>query len=125
MLGDKEVKPTLSELKNKVMFRRKLVALKIIEKGEKFSKDSIGMRRTENDSIFLESDKVIGHEASRRINRGEIIDEKLRLQYFKQLTQFLLELSLLTAGLPRSANELSRLPCVQPPRYHRWPNAAR
>ena len=54
----------------------KLVALKIIEKGEKFSKDSIGMRRTENDSIFLESDKVIGHEASRRINRGEIIDEK-------------------------------------------------
>ena len=76
MLGDKEVKPTLNELKNKVMFRRKLVALKIIEKGEKFSKDSIGMRRTENDSIFLESDKVIGHEASRKINRGEIIDEK-------------------------------------------------
>ena len=76
MLGDKEVKPTLNELKNKVMFRRKLVALKIIEKGEKFSKDSIGMRRTENDSVFLESDKVIGHKASRRINPGEIIDEK-------------------------------------------------
>ena len=76
MLGDKEVKPTLNELKNKVMFRRKLVALKIIEKGEKFSKDSIGMRRTEHDSMFLESDKVIGHKASRRINPGEIIDEK-------------------------------------------------
>ena len=76
MLGDKEVKPTLNELKNKVMFRRKLVALKIIEKGEKFSKDSIGMRRTENDSIFLESDEVIGQEASRRINHGEIIDKK-------------------------------------------------
>lgn len=76
MLGDNEVKPTINELKNKKDFRRKLVALKIIEKGNKFSEDNIGMRRTKDEKIFLEIEKVIGRLSSKTINHGEIIDEK-------------------------------------------------
>lgn len=76
LLGNKGVNPTEIELKNKTMFRRKLVALKIIEKNEQFSKENIGMRRTKNNADYLETDRVIGHKSKKRINRGEIIDEK-------------------------------------------------
>ena len=74
MLGNNEVKPTINELKNKKAFRRKLVALKNIEKGDKFSEDIVGMRRTKNESSFLDIEKVIGRLSSRRIDYGEIID---------------------------------------------------
>ena len=74
MLGNNEVKPTINELKNKKSFRRKLVALKNIEKGDKFSEDIVGMRRTKNESSFLDIEKVIGRLSSRRIDYGEIID---------------------------------------------------
>ncbi len=74
MLGNNEVKPTINELKNKKSFRRKLVALKNIEKGDKFSEDIVGMRRTKNESSFLDIEKIIGRLSSRRINYGEIID---------------------------------------------------
>ena len=74
MLGNNEVKPTINELKNTKSFRRKLVALKNIEKGDKFSEDIVGMRRTKNESLFLDIEKVIGRLSSRRIDYGEIID---------------------------------------------------
>ena len=51
-----------------------LHALKNIEKGDKFSEDIIGMRRTKNESSFLDIEKVIGRLSSRRIDYGEIID---------------------------------------------------
>tara|TARA_B100001540_G_scaffold295173_1_gene295740 strand:- start:4440 stop:5492 length:1053 start_codon:yes stop_codon:yes gene_type:complete len=74
MQGSNDVKPTINELKNKKAFRRKLVALKNIEKGDKFSEDTVGMRRTKSDNSFLEIEKVIGRLSARRINYGEIID---------------------------------------------------
>ncbi len=76
LLGNKEVKPTKIELMNKTMFRRKLVALRIIEENEEFSKDNIGMRRTKNNDDYLEFNIAIGHKSKKRIKPGEIIDEK-------------------------------------------------
>ena len=76
MLGNRKMNPTEVELENKIMFRRKLVALKIIEEDEEFSEENIGMRRTKNNDDYLEINTVVGHKAKKRINRGEIIDEK-------------------------------------------------
>ncbi|MDB4071842.1 N-acetylneuraminate synthase, partial [Amylibacter sp.] len=74
-LGDGIKKPTLSELKNKSVIRKSLVALQEIKIGETFNIESLGVKRPgDGMSPYLYWD-VIGTVSSKSYLSGDIIDE--------------------------------------------------
>jgi sialic acid synthase SpsE len=73
MLGSKEVKPTEKELELRKSARRSIIALCNIEKGEKFNKNNIGLRRPGNDLPPKLIDQIYGLNATRRIPKGTFI----------------------------------------------------
>ena len=75
ILGSKIVKPTKLELKNKNDFRRKIVAIKSIKKGEIFNSEKIGLRRT-NHRNGLEPKllkKILNKKAKINYKKGQLI----------------------------------------------------
>jgi len=73
MLGSREVKPTEKELENRKEFRRSIVAIKDINKGEKINANNIGLRRVSGGKGYQPSfyDKLLGKKANKNYKKGE------------------------------------------------------
>ena len=73
-LGDGIKVPSQSELKNKEIVRKSIVAITSIKKGQKFTKENIGLKRPATGLPPLFWDFVIGKTAQREYDPDELID---------------------------------------------------
>lgn len=73
-LGDGIKKPSASELKNKPIARKSLVAAKNIEAGELFSPDNLTAKRPGTGLSPMNWDEVIGRPAPRGFSEDELIE---------------------------------------------------
>lgn len=73
-LGSGIKQPSHSELKNKLVARKSIVAVKSIKKGEVFTSENITAKRPEIGISPLEWDRVIGGKALRNFDEDEIIE---------------------------------------------------
>lgn len=73
-LGNGIKKPTPSELKNKPMARKSIVAAKDIKKGQVFTEDNIAVKRPGTGLSPMEWDKVVGQIAKRDFGKDVIIE---------------------------------------------------
>jgi N,N'-diacetyllegionaminate synthase len=73
-LGDGIKRPSPSELKNKPIARKSLVAIKTIQAGEAFSAENIGTKRPGNGISPMRWDEVIGRPAPRNFAIDELIE---------------------------------------------------
>lgn len=72
--GDGIKKPSSSELKNKPIVRKSIVASRNIEKGEIFTEENITVKRPGTGINPMEWDRVIGRRAIRDFKEDEIIE---------------------------------------------------
>lgn len=73
-LGDGVKKPSPSELKNKPVVRKSIIAARDIRKGETFTEGNITVKRPGTGISPMEWDKVIGSKAVRDFQKDEIIE---------------------------------------------------
>lgn len=73
-LGDSIKSPSPSELKNRPIARKSLVAARKILKGEQFSTDNIAAKRPGTGVSPMRWDEIIGRKANRNYNEDELID---------------------------------------------------
>jgi N,N'-diacetyllegionaminate synthase len=73
-IGSSELTPTESEIKNRELMRRKIVALTKIEEGDLITKEKIGIKRAANGIYGNEIDKVVGTIAQKQYGVDEIIE---------------------------------------------------
>ena len=73
-LGDGVKRPSASELKNRPIARKSLVALRAIRAGEAFSVDNIGAKRPGTGLSPMRWDEVIGRTAPRDFTVDELIE---------------------------------------------------
>jgi sialic acid synthase SpsE len=73
-LGDGVKRPSPSELKNKPIARKSLVAIRAIRAGESFSADNIGTKRPGTGISPMRWDEVIGRFAPRDFSVDELIE---------------------------------------------------
>lgn len=73
-LGDGVKRPSASELKNKPIARKSLVAIRTIRAGESFSKENIGTKRPGTGITPMRWDEVIGRRAPRDFSVDELIE---------------------------------------------------
>ncbi len=74
VLGDGIKKPSKSEMKNKPIARKSLVAIKKIGKGDLFTKENIGIKRPGNGISPMRWDEVIGKTAKRDFGEDDLIE---------------------------------------------------
>jgi len=74
-LGDGIKRPTQSEIKNKGVARKSIVASRDIRKGEIFSVDNIAVKRPGTGKSPYLYWRVLGAQASRALKEGELLDE--------------------------------------------------
>lgn len=74
VLGDGIKRATISECRNKITARKSLVALKDISEGEKYNKESIGIKRPGNGVSPKEYWNYLNKTAPRNYIEGEIIE---------------------------------------------------
>jgi sialic acid synthase SpsE len=72
-LGDGVKRPSPSELKNKPIARKSLVAIRPISTGEIFSADNIGAKRPGTGLSPMRWDEVIGRAAAKDFAIDELI----------------------------------------------------
>lgn len=72
-MGDGIKKPSGSELKNMLIVRKSIVAVKEIKKGEKFSNENIGVKRPGNGISPMRWEEVIGKTANKDFAIDELI----------------------------------------------------
>ena len=72
-LGTGTKKPSPSELKNKPIARKSIVAAKNIAKGEVFTEENLTVKRPGTGINPMRWDKIVGRKASRNFNKDEII----------------------------------------------------
>ena len=72
-LGNGTKKPSPSELKNKPIARKSIVAARDIRKGEPFTEENLTVKRPGTGISPMRWDEVIGRKASRNFNEDEII----------------------------------------------------
>jgi len=72
-LGSGIKKPSPSELKNKPIARKSIVAARNIQKGEVFSEENITVKRPGNGISPMRWDEVIGQRASKVYKQDELI----------------------------------------------------
>jgi len=72
-LGDGIKKPSASEIKNKVVARKSIVAARKIEKGENFSEKNITVKRPGNGISPMQWDIVLQHKATKDFEEDELI----------------------------------------------------
>ena len=72
-LGSSAKKPSRSEIKNRKIVRKSIVALRNIRKGERFTEKNVGTKRPGNGTSPMEWDKVIGKKAKRSFKQDESI----------------------------------------------------
>jgi len=73
-LGDGIKRPSPSELKNKTVARKSLVAMRAIRAGESFSVDNVGAKRPGTGISPMRWDEVIGRVANRSYSADELIE---------------------------------------------------
>lgn len=73
-LGDGIKRPSSSELKNKPISRKSLVAIKTIRAGETFNAENIGTKRPGNGISPMRWDEIIGRPAPRHFEIDELIE---------------------------------------------------
>lgn len=73
-LGDGVKRPSSSELKNKAIARKSLVAIRDIRAGEPFSTDNVGTKRPGTGISPMRWDEVMGRPAPRDFNVDELIE---------------------------------------------------
>lgn len=73
-LGQSEKVTTLSELENKSVARKSIVAARSIRRGESFTQDNLSVKRPGNGISPMRWDEVIGLKAIRDFNEDEMID---------------------------------------------------
>lgn len=73
-IGDGNKKPTESELQNRNVARKSIVALKPIKKGELLSEDNLTTKRPGNGISPMRWNEIIGTVASRDYEEDELID---------------------------------------------------
>lgn len=73
-LGNGIKRPSPSELKNKPIARKSLIAIKDIKKGEEFTDNNIGIKRPGNGISPMRWEEVIGKKASRDFTFDELIE---------------------------------------------------
>ena len=73
-LGDGIKRPSLSELKNKPIARKSLVATRAIRAGESFGANNIGTKRPGSGISPMRWDEVIGRTALRDFSADELIE---------------------------------------------------
>jgi N,N'-diacetyllegionaminate synthase len=72
-LGDGIKKPTLSELKNRLVARKSIVAVGAIRKGEPFTHDNLGSKRPGSGLSPMELPALIGRMSDREYHDGEML----------------------------------------------------
>ena len=72
-LGDGIKRPSVSELKNKPIARKSLVAIRSIRAGETFSADNMGAKRPGTGLSPMHWDEVIGRTATKDFTVDELI----------------------------------------------------
>ncbi|OGU78035.1 MAG: N-acetylneuraminate synthase [Stygiobacter sp. RIFOXYC12_FULL_38_8] len=73
-LGSGIKKPSPSELKNKPIARKSLIAIKEIKKGEFFSEENIGIKRPGNGISPMRWDEVVGSVANKEFSADDLIE---------------------------------------------------
>ena len=73
-LGDGKKTPALSEIKNKDVVRKSLVAEHKIRKGEAFTEKNVAIKRPAKGISPMEWDNVIGSKAKRDFKKDEFIE---------------------------------------------------
>lgn len=73
-LGNGIKKPSESELKNKPIVRKSLVAIKDIKKGEKFTKENVGIKRPGNGISPMRWEEIIAKEAVKDFQIDDLIE---------------------------------------------------
>lgn len=73
-LGDGVKRPSASELKNKPIARKSLVATRAIRTGESFSADNVGTKRPGTGISPMRWDEVMGRVAPRDFSADELIE---------------------------------------------------
>ncbi len=73
-IGDGVKKPSTSELKNKPVVRKSIVAAKEIKKGETFTEDNITVKRPGTGINPMEWDRIIGKTANKDFAEDEFIE---------------------------------------------------
>lgn len=73
MLGSGEKKPTFSEIKNKSITRKTIVAKRLIKKGEIFSEDNLMVKRPELGISAMQWDTVMGKKAKKDFASDEAV----------------------------------------------------
>ena len=72
-IGDGQKRPSPSELKNKYIARKSIVAARPIKKGEMFSEENLGVKRPKNGLSPVEWDRVLGQIAPKNFDTDEPI----------------------------------------------------
>jgi len=72
-LGGRIKKPSPSELKNKPIARKSIVAARCIQRGEIFTEENLTVKRPGTGISPMRWDEVVGKKASRNFNEDEII----------------------------------------------------
>ena len=73
-MGDGIKRPTPSELKNKPVVRKSIVAVRDIKKGDTFTEDNITTKRPGTGISPMEWDSIIGRKAIKDFNEDELIE---------------------------------------------------
>lgn len=74
VLGNGIKKPSKSELKNKPIARKSLVAIRRIEKGELFTENNIGIKRPGTGISPMRWDEIIGQSSAKVFDRDDLIE---------------------------------------------------
>ncbi|MFZ5906250.1 MAG: N-acetylneuraminate synthase [Nitrospirota bacterium] len=72
-LGDGVKRPSPSELKNKPIARKSIVAARSIVKGETFSEENITVKRPGTGISPMQWDKILGRRATKNFKKDELI----------------------------------------------------
>lgn len=73
-LGDGRKEPSQSEIRNKSVARKSIVANKLIKKGDKFTRNNIAIKRPGNGISPMKIDDLLGRKAIRTFAADEMID---------------------------------------------------
>ena len=73
-MGNGEKKPSASELENKVIVRKSIVAARGIEIGEEFTESNITIKRPGNGISPMQWDKILGNAANKSFKADDLIE---------------------------------------------------
>jgi N,N'-diacetyllegionaminate synthase len=72
--GNGKKEPSISEMKNKDIARKSIIASKVIKKGDKFNENNLTVKRPGKGISPMEWDNVLGQTANRDFKEDELIE---------------------------------------------------